>query len=179
VPPESNRWGTLLIAETENGGHILAVWQDKVTRRIIGWSLSNDDCRISYNSVEKKRFWKINWLGQLFIQTVAVNMRLAGLLLQTNCLRQSMSGVKHDNAQAESFSPVSAEPIEGGSLKMQEALLRGLQLYWRLLQPSQTAFGFRLQNAIGIWDGFENKKIVSRESFLTFFLTITFHYSFG
>jgi putative transposase len=101
----------------------LAVWQDKVTRRVIGWSLA------------------ATMMAELVISALAKAIRLglvlAGAiihsdrgsqyasnefrqLLRTNHFRQSMSGKGncYDNAQAESFfSRFKAELIEGGTFE--------------------------------------------------------------
>ena len=98
----------------------LAVWQDKVTRRIIGWSLGLEMTAELVISALRKAIRK----G--FIKAGAIVHSDRGsqyasnvfrLTLQQNCLRQSMSGKGncYDNAQAESFfSRFKAELIEGG-----------------------------------------------------------------
>lgn len=98
----------------------LAVWQDKVTRRIIGWSLSPEMTQEIVISALKKALRKgLIQAGALIhsdrgSQYVSNGFRL---LLQTNGFRQSMSGCGncYDNAQAESFfSRFKAELVEGG-----------------------------------------------------------------
>jgi transposase InsO family protein len=98
----------------------LAVWQDKVTRRIIGWSLSETMTAELVTSALKKAIWKgLVQAGAIIhsdrgSQYAAKEFRI---LLQANCFRQSMSGKGncYDNAQAESFfSRFKAELIEDG-----------------------------------------------------------------
>ena len=98
----------------------LAVWQDKVTRRIIGWSLSETMTAELVISALKKAIWKgLVQAGAIIhsdrgSQYAAKEFRT---LLQANGFRQSMSGKGncYDNAQAESFfSRFKAELIEGG-----------------------------------------------------------------
>jgi transposase InsO family protein len=98
----------------------LAIWQDKVTRRIIGWSLAMEMTQELVISALQKAVRK----G--FIKAGAIVHSDRGsqyaskgfrLLLQQNCFRQSMSGKGncYDNAQAESFfSRFKAELMEGG-----------------------------------------------------------------
>lgn len=86
----------------------LAVWQDKVTRRVIGWSLSDSMTAALVISALKKAIS----LG--LIQAGAIihsdqGSQYAGgefrQLLQTSCFRQSMSGTGncYDNAQRDQF----------------------------------------------------------------------------
>lgn len=98
----------------------LAVWQDKVTRRILGWSLSETMTANLVISALKKAIWKGKLQAGAIIhsdrgsQYAATEFRL---LLQANCFRQSMSGRGncYDNAQAESFfSQFKTELMEGG-----------------------------------------------------------------
>jgi transposase InsO family protein len=98
----------------------LAVWQDKVTRRIIGWSLSDSMTAELVVSALQKALRKGNVQAGAVIHSDRGSQYAARefrTLLQTNCLRQSMSGKGncYDNAQAESFfSRFKAELIEGG-----------------------------------------------------------------
>lgn len=98
----------------------LAVWQDKITRRIIGWSLQNSmTAELIISALQKA-------MRKGFIQAGAVVHSDRGSqyastafrsLLRQNGFRQSMSGKGncYDNAQAESFfSRFKAELIEGG-----------------------------------------------------------------
>lgn len=98
----------------------LAIWQDKVTRRIIGWSLSSEMTAELVISALQKAISKGLVKASAIIhsdrgsQYASLGFRR---LLQQNCLRQSMSGQGncYDNAQAESFfSRFKAELIEGG-----------------------------------------------------------------
>ena len=96
----------------------LAVWQDKVTRRIIGWSLAMEmTAELVISALQKA-------IGKGLVKAGAIVHSDRGsqyasngfrLLLQQNCLRQSMSGKGncYDNAQAESFfSRFKAELME-------------------------------------------------------------------
>jgi len=98
----------------------LAVWQDKVTRRIISWSLSLEMTQELVISALQKA------IGKGLVKRGAIVHSDRGsqyasngfrFLLQQNCLRQSMSGKGncYDNAQAESFfSRFKTELLEGG-----------------------------------------------------------------
>lgn len=101
----------------------LAVWQDKITRRIIGWRLAETMTAELVISALKKAILKgLVQAGAIIhsdrgSQYAAKEFRL---LLQANCFRQSMSGKGncYDNAQAESFfSRFKAELIEGGAFE--------------------------------------------------------------
>jgi putative transposase len=98
----------------------LAVWQDKVTRRIVGWSLSAEMTAEIVISALKKALQKgLIKRGALIHSDRGSQYASNGFrrLLQTNGLRQSMSasGNCYDNAQAESFfSRFKAELVEGG-----------------------------------------------------------------
>ena len=98
----------------------LAVWQDKLTRRIIGWSLDNSmTAELIISALQKA-------IRKGLIQTGAIIHSDRGSqyastwfrsLLRQNGFQQSMSGKGncYDNAQAESFfSRFKAELIEGG-----------------------------------------------------------------
>ncbi len=98
----------------------LAVWQDKVTRRIIGWSLANTmtaELVISaLNKAIRKGFIKAGAIihSDRGSQYASNSFRE---LLRIKGFRQSMSGTGncYDNAQAESFfSRFKTELIEGG-----------------------------------------------------------------
>ena len=108
VPLENGKWS------------YLAVWQDKVTRRIIGWSLSETMTANLVISALKKAVWKGKVQAGAIIHSDRGSQYAAKefrTLLQANCFRQSMSGRGncYDNAQAESFfSRFKAELIEGG-----------------------------------------------------------------
>jgi putative transposase len=98
----------------------LAVWQDKVTRRIIGWSLSQEMTADLVISALEKAIRKGQVLAGAIIHSDRGSQYASNGfrgLLQQNGLRQSMSGKGncYDNAQAESFfSRFKAELIEGG-----------------------------------------------------------------
>lgn len=98
----------------------LAVWQDKITRRIVGWSLGLKMTAELVISALEKAIRK----GKVKPGAIAHSDRGSQYasnafraLLEKNALRQSMSGKGncYDNAQAESFfSRFKAELIENG-----------------------------------------------------------------
>jgi transposase InsO family protein len=98
----------------------LAVWQDNVTRRIIGWSLSDEMTQeLVISALQKAARKDLIQAGAIIHSDRGSQYAANGfcLLLQTKGLRQSMSGRGncYDNAQAESFfSRFKAELIEGG-----------------------------------------------------------------
>jgi len=98
----------------------LAVWQDKVTRRIIGWSIAETMMAELVISALKKAIMKGKVKAGAIIHSDRGSQYASKefrLLLQTNCFRQSMSGKGncYDNAQAESFfSRFKTELLEGG-----------------------------------------------------------------
>lgn len=97
-----------------------AVWQDKVTGRIIGWSLSDSMTAALVISALKKAISLGLVRAGAIIHSDQGSQYAAGefrRLLQTNGFRQSMSGKGncYENAQAESFfSRFKAELIESG-----------------------------------------------------------------
>ncbi len=101
----------------------LAVWQDKVTRRIIGWSLSAEMTAELVISAFKKAINKgLVKAGAIIHADRGSQYASNGFrqLLRINCFRQSMSGKGncYDNAQAESFfSRFKTELIEGGAFE--------------------------------------------------------------
>ncbi len=98
----------------------LAVWQDKVTRRIIGWSLAMGmTAELVVSALQKAIRKGLVKAGAIIHSDRGSQYASNGfrLLLQQNGFRQSMSGKGNccDNAQAESFfSRFKAELIEGG-----------------------------------------------------------------
>jgi putative transposase len=98
----------------------LAVWQDKVTRRIIGWSLALEmKAELVISALQKAIEKGLVKAGAIIHSDRGSQYAANGFrsLLQTNGLRQSMSGKGncYDNAQAESFfSRFKAELMEGG-----------------------------------------------------------------
>jgi transposase InsO family protein len=98
----------------------LAVWQDKVTRRIIGWSLALEMTQELVMSALQKAVGKgLVKAGAIIHSDRGSQYASNGFrrLLQQNCFQQSMSGKGncYDNAQAESFfSRFKAELIEDG-----------------------------------------------------------------
>ena len=108
LPLASGRWG------------YLASWQDKFTKRVVGWAVEE---RMT-DELVIKAFEKAVHGGSVRPQTIVhtdqgsqyVSNRFRALL-QANRCRQSMSrrGNCYDNAQAESFfSRYKAELLEGG-----------------------------------------------------------------
>jgi putative transposase len=98
----------------------LAIWQDKVTRKIIGWSLAETMTAELVISALEKAIWKGKVKAGGIIHSDRGSQYAANAfrsLLQTHGLRQSMSGKGncYDNAQAESFfSRCKAELLENG-----------------------------------------------------------------
>jgi putative transposase len=98
----------------------LAVWQDKRTRRIIGWSLSEEMTADLVISALKKAIRKgLVKAGAIVHSDRGSQYAANGFreLLRRSGFRQSMSGKGncYDNAQAESFfSRFKAELLEGG-----------------------------------------------------------------
>jgi len=98
----------------------LAIWQDKVTRRIIGWSLSLEMTQELVISALQKAIRKgLVKAGAIVHSDRGSQYASSGFrrLLQQHGFRQSMSGKGncYDNAQAESFfSRFKAELVEDG-----------------------------------------------------------------
>ena len=98
----------------------LAVWQDKVTRRIIGWQVSETMTTDLVMKALQKAINKGLVTAGAIVHTDRGSQYAANdfrALLARNCFRQSMSGKGncYDNAQAESFfSRFKAELVEGG-----------------------------------------------------------------
>lgn len=98
----------------------LAIWQDKVTRRIVGWQLAETMTVELVITALKKAIWKGLIKAGAIIHTDRGSQYAATefrALLAQNSFRQSMSakGNCYDNAQAESFfSRFKAELVEGG-----------------------------------------------------------------
>jgi transposase InsO family protein len=100
------------------------VWQDKVTRRIIGWSLAETMTAELVISVLQKAIDKnLVKVGAIIHSDRGSQYASNGFreLLRIHGFRQSMSGKEnyYDNAQAESFfSRFKAKLMEGGVLKI-------------------------------------------------------------
>ena len=98
----------------------LAMWQDKVTRRIIGWSLAQEMTAELVISALKKAIGKgLIKAGAIIHSDQGSQYASNGFreLLSASGLWQSMSGKGncYDNAQAESFfSRFKTELLEGG-----------------------------------------------------------------
>jgi putative transposase len=101
----------------------LAIWQDKVTRRIIGWSLSDSmSAELVISALEKAINNGLVLAGAIIHSDRGSQYASNGFreLLRKNCFQQSMSGKGncYDNAQAESFfSRFKTELIEGGAFE--------------------------------------------------------------
>lgn len=98
----------------------LAVWQDKVTRRIIGWSLGIEMTQeLVISALQKAINKELVKAGAIIHSDRGSQYASNGFreLLRAGGFRQSMSGKGncYDNAQAESFfSRFKAELIEDG-----------------------------------------------------------------
>lgn len=98
----------------------LAVWQDKVTRRIIGWSLAvSMTAELVISALQKALQKGLITAGAIIHSDRGSQYASNGFreLLRKEGFRQSMSGKGncYDNAQAESFfSRFKAELMEGG-----------------------------------------------------------------
>ncbi len=119
----------------------LAIWQDKVTRRITGWSLAREMTQELVISALQKAIRKgLVKAGAIVHSDRGSQYASNGFrrLLQQSGFRQSMSGKGncYDNAQAESFfSRFKAELIEGGVFEdLEQARLESCRVYRRLLQ---------------------------------------------
>ena len=113
--------GDITYIRLRGGGFCyLAVWQDKITRRIIGWSLSMEMTQKLVISALQKAIGKgLVKAGAIVHSDCGSQYASNGFrrLLQAHGFRQSMSGKGncYDNAQAESFfSRFKAELIEDG-----------------------------------------------------------------
>jgi transposase InsO family protein len=113
--------GDITYIPLQNGSWCyLAVWQDKVTRRIIGWSLAQEMTAELIISALKKAISKgLIKAGAIIHSDRGSQYGSNGFrqLLRKEGFRQSMSGKGncYDNAQAESFfSRFKTELIEGG-----------------------------------------------------------------
>lgn len=101
----------------------LAIWQDKVTRRIIGWSLaSNMTAELVISALAKAIRNGLVLAGAIIHSDRGSQYASNGFreLLRKESFRQSMSGKGncYDNAQAESFfSRFKTELIEGGAFE--------------------------------------------------------------
>ena len=111
IPLQDGNWG------------YLAIWQDKVTRRIIGWSLSREMTAELVISALQKAIRKGLIKAGAIIHSDRGSQYAANdfrELLRKEGFRQSMSGKGncYDNAQAESFfSRFKTELIEGGAFE--------------------------------------------------------------
>lgn len=116
--------GDITYIPLQNGSWCyLAIWQDKVTRRIIGWSLSGSmTAELVISALEKAIRKGLVQAGAIIHSDRGSQYASNGFreLLRKSCFRQSMSGRGncYDNAQAESFfSRFKTELIEGGTFE--------------------------------------------------------------
>ena len=114
--------GDITYIALQNGSWCyLAMWQDKVTRRIIGWSLSDSmTAELVISALQKAISKGLVIAGAIIHSDRGSQYASNGFreLLRQSGLSQSMSGKGncYDNAQAESFfSRFKAELIEGGA----------------------------------------------------------------
>lgn len=126
VLPQENVAGKTIIGDITyirlRGGKFcyLAVWQDKLTRRIIGWSLGLEMTAELVISALEKAIRKGKVKAGAIVHSDRGSQYASNAfreLLKKNALRQSMSGKGncYDNAQAESFfSRFKAELMENG-----------------------------------------------------------------
>lgn len=126
LPQEKMSVGRIIIGDITyirlRGGKFcyLAVWQDKQTRRIIGWSLASEMTAGLVISALEKAMRKGKVKSGAIIHSDRGSQYASNAfreLLKKNGFRQSMSGKGncYDNAQAESFfSRFKAELIEDG-----------------------------------------------------------------
>jgi transposase InsO family protein len=116
--------GDITYIALQNGSWCyLAVWQDKVTRRIIGWSLAETmTAGLVISALEKAIGKGLVVAGAMIHSDRGSQYASNGFreLLRKEGFRQSMSGKGncYDNAQAESFfSRFKTELIEGGAFE--------------------------------------------------------------
>ncbi|MEJ7863229.1 MAG: IS3 family transposase [Pyrinomonadaceae bacterium] len=151
----------------------LAVWQDKVTRRIIGWSLAREMTAELVISALQKAIGKGLVKAGAIIHSDRGNQYASGgfrRLLQQNCLRQSMSGKGncYDNAQAESFfSRFKAELMEGGVFEdieqARSEIFSYIEGYYNRVRLSS---GLRYKSPLELENELKIKNIRSRKIFL-------------
>ena len=150
----------------------LAVWQDKYTRRIIGWSLGLEmTAELVISALEKViRKGKIE-AGAIIHSDrgsqYASNTFRA--LLKKNAFRQSMSGKGncYDNAQAESFfSRFKAELIEDGVFEdINQARLEIFSYIEGYYNPRRLHSSLGYKSPIEFERGLENKNGDSKRQF--------------
>ena len=140
-----------------------AVWQDKITRRIIGWSLAREmTAELVISALQKAVGKGLVKAGAIIHSDRGSQYASNGFrqLLRQNCFRQSVSGKGncYDNAQAESFfSRFKAELIEDGVFEdLEQARSEIFRARRRLLQSGEITFGFGLQKPARIRDGITN-----------------------
>lgn len=114
IAPQENVGGKIIIGDITyirlRGGKFcyLAVWQDKITRRIIGWSLSAEMTAELVVSALEKALRKGQIKPEAIIHSDRGSQYASNAfrrLLEKNALRQSMSGKGncYDNAQRDQF----------------------------------------------------------------------------
>jgi transposase InsO family protein len=116
--------GDITYIPLQNGSWCyLAIWQDKVTRRIIGWSLAATmTAELVISALQKAIRKGLVLAGAIIHSDRGSQYASNGFreLLRKGGFRQSMSGKGncYDNAQAESFfSRFKTELIEGGAFE--------------------------------------------------------------
>lgn len=135
----------------------LATFQDKYTRRVVGWSVSNTMTQELVMSALRKALETGRINPEAIIHTdrgsqySSTNFRL---LLSENAMRQSMSGRGncYDNAQAESFfARFKIELLEGGLFSdVNEARSETFSYIEGYYNLSASAFEFGKQKPAGI-----------------------------
>ncbi len=135
----------------------LACLQDKFTRRIVGWKVSERmTAQLVIDVFLQARRQGLIGKGAIIhtdqgSQYASVEYRR---LLYIGGFRQSMSrrGNCYDNAQAESFfSRFKAELVENGIFEsVEDARSEVRRVYRRLLQPDEITFEFGLSKPIGV-----------------------------
>lgn len=116
--------GDITYIALQNGSWCyLAVWQDKLTRRIIGWSVSDSmTAELVISALQKAIKLGVVPVGAIIHSDRGSQYAANGFrqILQREGFRQSISGKGncYDNAQAESFfSRFKTELIEGGAFE--------------------------------------------------------------
>ena len=141
----------------------LAIWQDKVTRRIIGWSLSATmTAELVISALQKAQRPGLIKAGAIIhsdrgSQYASTDFRE---LLRRSGFRQSMSGKGncYDNAQADAFLFEIQNRTDRRRSICQpwRSPPRNFYLHRRLLQSGQITFEFRLPKSNRIWSRVEN-----------------------
>lgn len=152
----------------------LAVWQDRLTRRIIGWSLAMEMTAELVISALEKALRKGKVKAGAIIHSDRGSQYAANAfreLLAKNALRQSMSGKGncYDNAQAESFfSRFKAELIENGVFEdLNQARLEIFSYIEGYYNLRRLHSGLGYKSPMEFEMELENKMEASKDSFLS------------